>query len=418
MKVLFIHIYYTNAITSGASAIVFSLWNFLKNNGHEPYIFATDEKPYIDDNYPYTKYFPKGISNLDKNTISGYFKRLFIKVYNKEAKKNIEKMLDEIKPDIVHIHSVWELSYSIIKPITERNIPIIYTAHDVSYCCPAISFIGKKRCNKCKGHNTLPCLFNKCIKNNFIFSLYFAFKSFVDRILFPINIAKCITVPSQATKDVLVKFNIPEEKIIVVENCINSKEYENEMNLTNKGYFLYAGGIMQPKGIFTLLEAIKDLPRDIEFHILGHAGSDALKEKFTNYCNEHNLYNVKYLGAVDKKTLREEYKNCISVIMPSESFETFGMITIEAATFGKPSIGANIGGIPYVIDENKTGLLFESGNSEALKNCILKYWEDADLVKLHGENAYKKANEKYSEEIFYNKMIKIYEKVCSDSVKS
>lgn len=114
MKVLFIHIYYTNAITSGASAIVFSLWNFLKNNGHEPYIFATDEKPYIDDNYPYTKYFPKGISNLDKNTISGYFKRLFIKVYNKEAKKNIEKMLDEIKPDIVHIHSVWELSYSLL----------------------------------------------------------------------------------------------------------------------------------------------------------------------------------------------------------------------------------------------------------------------------------------------------------------
>lgn len=122
MKVLFIHIYYTNAITSGASAIVFSLWNFLKNNGHEPYIFATDEKPYIDDDYPYTKYFPKGISNFDKNTIRGYFKRLFIKVYNKEAKKNIEKMLDEIKPDVVHIHSVWEHSYSIIKPVTERNI--------------------------------------------------------------------------------------------------------------------------------------------------------------------------------------------------------------------------------------------------------------------------------------------------------
>ena len=80
---------------------------------------------------------------------------------------------------------------------------------------------------------------------------------------------------------------------------------------------------------------------------------------------------------------------------------------------GKPSIASNIGGIPEIVEHNKTGLLFEPRNTEQLKECILTYWNNPDLVKEHGEKAYKKAIEKYTEERYYKEMANMYRMVLA-----
>ena len=73
----------------------------------------------------------------------------------------------------------------------------------------------------------------------------------------------------------------------------------------------------------------------------------------------------------------------------------------------------NIGGIPEIVEDNKTGLLFEPGNVEQLKECILKYWNNPELVVAHGKKAYQKAITKYSEDKYCRELIEIYEKAIT-----
>ena len=412
MKILFIHVYYTNKQISGVNQMLYSTIDTLNKGDNEAHIFATDEKPYIDPHYKYQKFFPKSYSRWDKKGIKNYIKSLFKYIYNKEAKTNLDKLLDEFQPDIVHIHSVWELTYSIIEPIKKRNIPIVYTAHDPNFCCPGISFVGKNFCNKCKGLNTLPCILNKCGKNNFFVSIYFAIKALIERMLCPVNYFEKIIVPSKETMDFMSSFGISKEKFIVNENFLPKEDLIQEPNYQNMNYFLYAGGLNNKKGVMTLLKAMSVLPKDIKLHIVGN---EDRKCQANDFIKNNNLNNVKYLGILNKEQIQEEYKNCISVIMPSECFETFGMINIEAAVYGKPSISSNIGGLPDVVEDGKTGLIFEPGNVEQLKECILKYWNNRDLAIEHGKAAREKTLNQYNEDLYFKKLIKIYEKVINNA---
>ncbi|MBQ7764186.1 glycosyltransferase, partial [bacterium] len=71
-------------------------------------------------------------------------------------------------------------------------------------------------------------------------------------------------------------------------------------------------------------------------------------------------------------------------------------------------IASKIGGILEQVEHNKTGLLFDSANVEQLKECVLKYWNNPDLVITHGQNAHKKAVSLYNTSNYYNNIMDIY----------
>lgn len=391
--------------------------DLLKEHGNIPYLFATSKQPYKDKHYPYIKFFPNNTFSQNKNNLIDYMKNLILNIYNDEARRKIEEMLDEIKPDIVHIHTLGNLSYSIVRPINKRSIPIVYTLHDARYFCPCIFTVGLKYCTACKSFNIIPCILKRCSKNNLLRSIYIAFKTFIIRLICPLRMIDMITVPSVSMKNYLLKFNIYENKIRLLENFIYEKKLRNEPSYENNNYFLYAGGLYKQKGIFTLLEAMKTLPKTIELHIAGEFSNQHEQTQVYKIIRENNLSNIKILGRLEREKLEEEYQNCIAVIMPSELFESFGMINIEAASYGKPSISSNIGGLSDFVENNKNGLLFEPTNVQQLKNCILKYWENTNLAIQHGKNSYQKVMTKYTEDKYYNQLIKLY-KELTETVKT
>lgn len=407
MKILLIHVCFSESFQTGINPIVFGTYETLKKQGHEVYIFAGDAKPYYDESYEYSKYFTKSATAIPKKNKLTHLKVLLNSSYNIQARKNLEKMLNEIKPDIVHIHTTLDISFSVLKPIKKRKIPVIYTFHDTGLLCPALFNTDTINCIKCKGFNVLPCTIQKCVNGSFIKSICFSFKALMERYLGAFrDIDRYITV-SEATKNCLSNYNIDEKKINVLPNFISKNLMVSPSENQESKYFFYAGGIHKIKGIYTLLKAIKYLPKEIEFHIAGTGNYDDLK----NFIEDNKLNNIKFLGQLTKEQMQEEYKNCISVIMPSEWFETFGMINVEAAIYAKPSISSNIGGLSEVVENNKTGLIFEPKNVEQLKECILKYWNNRELVIEHGKNAREKVLREYNEDVYFEKLLKIYEDV-------
>ena len=94
------------------------------------------------------------------------------------------------------------------------------------------------------------------------------------------------------------------------------------------------------------------------------------------------------------RKLVEQYQKTNVLVLPS-LLESFGMVLLEAMACGKPVIGTNVGGIPFVIDDNETGLLVPPKDPEAIAKAIIKIFKDPELVKRMGENGYKKVKENF-----------------------
>jgi len=281
--------------------------------------------------------------------------------------------------------------------------------------CPAVKLLykNKKPCENvyCKNGNFIQCLLNNCTQN-LESAFRKTFRAYIANNRLK-NIDYFIT-PSKALMALMIKNNdyVNENNITTINNFLSRNEFDyREPEYINKGYFLYIGRLSREKGVHYLLQAIKDLPRDIEIHIVGN-GNEELNLK--NFANRYNLNQVKFLGHKNRQEIKEELKNCISTILPCNWFENFPTTNLESFINGKPVIASNIGGIPEQVEHNKTGLLFEPANIEQLKECIMKYRNNPDLVIEHGKNAYNKAIDNYSQEKYYESLLSIYNRYLKE----
>lgn len=413
-KILYINGGFSN--DAGSAVIAKNTYELFKDTDYyEAEYFGT--KGLYNEEPKYAKYFPEHF-----NTPLKYILNQWRYYYNWTARKNIQKVLEEYKPDIVHVHSlrISSLTYSVLEPIIKRNIPIVMTLHDCFLICPMMTLIkgDGKNCNEvlCKDKNKFHCIFNKC-GGNLELSIRLSLMSFINKMTgYDKHIQKFITC-SNALRELMIKYNddITEDKIVTINNFLSNAEFGNiKPNYQNNGYFLYLGRISHEKGVHYLLEAMKDLPREIEIHIVGKGKEE---ENLKQYAKDNNLNNVKFLGFKNREEIKEEYQNCLATILPCNWFENFPTTNMESFINGKPVIGSNIGGIPEQIEHNKTGFLFEPANVEQLKEYILTYWNNPDLVVEHGKNAYEKARTLYTEERYFKELIKVYNEILGKELK-
>ena len=86
--------------------------------------------------------------------------------------------------------------------------------------------------------------------------------------------------------------------------------------------------------------------------------------------------NIKNVGFLSGEELYATISKARFTVFPSECYENCPFTVMESQICGTPVIGSNLGGIPELLTENITGLLFESGNAQELKNKIENLWED------------------------------------------
>lgn len=163
-----------------------------------------------------------------------------------------------------------------------------------------------------------------------------------------------------------------------------------------KDYVLYFGRFSEEKGIRTLLEACKRLPY-IKFIF---AGTGPLEK------NVNEIINIKNVGLQKGLKLEDLIRKARFSIYPSEWYENCPFSVMESQMYGTPVIGADIGGIPELIDNGKTGVLFESGNVDSLVNAIKELWNDDNKLKEMSDNC---KNVQFDTiEQYYDKLLSIY----------
>lgn len=398
MKILLVNKFHY--LKGGSEKYYFELGELLKEYGHEVAYFSMNNSKNIKTGDK--EYF---VEEIDLNTGSK-LKALDV-ISSKENAKKMEEALEDFKPDIVHLNNFQrQLSASIIKPIKTRNIPIVFTAHDVQAICPAITMIDSELnvCEKCMHGKYINCVKKRCIKNSKLKSLLGAIegKYYRRHKIYTKQIDYIIT-PSKFYKTKFINDGISENKISAIHNYIDVKQYNLKTN--DNGYALYFGRLSKEKGILNLIKAFSKLNKGS----LYIAGDGPEKDNIIKFIKEHNLEKkVKLLGFLKKEEMSQQICDCKFVVVPSIWYENCPYTVLETLAIGKPLIGSNMGGIPELVNDNENGFIYKYDDIDELASKMKELFENEELVEKFGKKSKELAINLYSKEKYYDEIIKIY----------
>ena len=384
----------------GSETYIFKLGKALEAHGHEVQYFGMEHEGRCVGNrvnaYTSDMEFHGG-SKLAKLTYP-------IKtIYSFEARKKIRAVLDDFKPDVCHLNNFnYQLTPSIILEMkkwskqTGHACRIVYTAHDYQLICPNHQLknpITHDNCEKCLGGYYGNCVKEKCIHGSITKSMVGMLEAEFWKIRRVYKYIDKIICCSEFLKTKMDTNQIFKEKTVTLHNFVESV---GNKSVNKKDYILYFGRFSEEKGIDTLVETCKILP-DIQFVF---AGSGPLEDKI------NTVKNIKNVGFQTGEALDTLIREAKFSICPSEVYENCPFSVMESQMYGTPVIGADIGGIPELIDNGKTGVLFESGNVDSLVKTIKELWNNDNKLKEMSTNC--KNVEFDTIEQYYDKVLSIY----------
>lgn len=234
---------------------------------------------------------------------------------------------------------------------------------------------------------------NKCIHNSTIKSILGSMEGYLYRMLKTYKYVDTIICPSRFLGEQISTNVILKNKVTVLHNFVEKAECPE---VEKEDYILYFGRYSEEKGIRTLLEVCKRLPH-ISFVFAGGGPLEA---------EVNSVKNVKNVGFQTGKELELLIAKARFSVFVSEWFENCPFSVIESQMYRTPVLGADIGGVPELIQQGTTGELFASGNTEELKVKIESLWQDKERLKRYTENC---KNIKFDTlEEYCNKMLTIY----------
>jgi glycosyltransferase involved in cell wall biosynthesis len=159
------------------------------------------------------------------------------------------------------------------------------------------------------------------------------------------------------------------------------------------------------KGIFTLLRAVEGC--DPLRLVL--AGSGPEERPIRRHLQEKNMVNVDLAGFVTGARKAQLMREASFLVLASEWYENCPLVVMEAFANGKPVVASDIGGIPEQVTHGFNGLLFEPGNASELRERLLHLLSHPDEITRMGRNARKTAEELYSPQHHYRRLMGVYE---------
>lgn len=406
MKILQINKYYY--LKGGADGVFFNTINLLRSHGNDVIPFCTADLKNID--YKYKEYFVNSPEIRNQNSIEK-IKGIGRFLYNKKAAAKLEDLIEKTHPDIAHLHNIFNgLSMSILPVLKKHHIPVVITMHDTRFICPSSYFMLRGNlCKNCYKGFYLNCALHKCYQDNLLYSFMCTAEMIQKNYFFNYNqyVNKYIFVSYQFKKFHEEIHPFFKEKGTVLYNYF--LRLNKSLPEKKKGnYFFYYGRITKEKGVETLLKAFASLP-NMKLKLAGTGPLlDELKKKYA--------YNVEFLGFVSGEPLFDLVKNSSFVIVPSEWQENNPLTIVESYSLGKPVLGSRIGGIPEIIEEGKTGLVFEPFSVESLKDCIKKaYTIGVEEYEMMSSNAREFAEKNFNPETHYERLMEIYNQVIKEN---
>ena len=384
MKILLANKFYYRR--GGDCIYMLNLEQLLEQHGHEVAIFSMDYPENLDS--PWKKYWPKNMSKL------AAFTRPF---GDGEVRRKFTALLDDFKPDVLHLNNIHtQLSPVIAEIAHARGVRVVWTLHDTKLVCPCYSCTRDgKWCEECFTDKKA-VVKHKCMPGSIpgaIIGWREILKWNKDRLQ---ACTDMFLPPSQFLADTMVKGGYDAGKMHVLCNFIDVSKVQNP-SLKKDDYYVFLGRVNSVKGVPTLCKAASQLP----YKLVVIGGGEMLPELQSQY---RDCPNIEFVGQKNWNEFRPIMEGARFMVIPSEWSENNPLTIIESQSLGTPVLGARIGGIPELIEENVTGKTFIPGDVEDLKLKIQEMFATSFDCATIAQNA----QNRYNAEAYYERLMAIY----------
>lgn len=346
----------------GSESYMLKLGDCLKNQGHQVEYFGMyDDKNTVSNSQNITT------QNMDfhSNGLSRFFYPFRI-LYSFEANKKIGQVLDEFKPDIVHMNNInFQLTPSIIYAVKKRGIPLVQTVHDYQMICPNhlfYSFSENKPCERCLGGSKLNCVKHNCIHDSKVKSVLGVVESKLYSFLKTYKKVDLYICPSNfLANKLLSSSDIYKGKTYTIHNFIEKKT-DYKILEDKEPYIVFVGRLSKEKGVELLAETAKLLPQ-YKFLVVGSGPDEAVLR---------NIPNVVLTGFMTGQALTDTMANAKILLAPSVCYENCPLSILEAHSMGVPVVTMNSGGMAELVKDGVTGSLVQAPTAESVAETIVK----------------------------------------------
>ena len=407
MKILLINKFYY--LAGGTERYIFAWEKILRAKGHEVMIFSMSHPR----NRPcgQAEFFVDEVRFAGDLPLREKLRAATHALWSREARRKMRALLDaEGLPDIAHVRSyLFQLTPSILRPLAERGVPIIQSCPDYAPVCVNQHLYNSRTetiCEACLRTCRLAPVWKRCIKGSFAASAVGCLAGWLDRHVGRSrrHIRRFIT-PSAFMRKKLVAGGLPAERVAYVPHFIDAQPIEHSDKPGD--YVLFFGRLVPQKGIYTFLKAAQ-LCSGIPCKILG---GGPLEAEVRARIAEQNLDNVECLGHCEGDALWSAVRHARAIVVPSEWYEPFGHVILEAMAAARPVIASDIAGPAEIVADGEDGILFPPGDAEALANAMETLWKNPGAAVRMGRLGREKALSKYSPETHHERLMRHFQDV-------
>lgn len=405
MRILFCNKY--NYPFSGTEVYLFELMDRMRAAGHEAALFSMADprgKP-----TPYDRYFVPHIDFKENCGWGQKMSRAAQAIYSREARRRIRGMISDFRPDVAHVRNIYHhLSPSILWELKAQKIPVVYHLNDFKLLCPSYNLVSRgKACEACKNGAFWHALTAQCYPGLGA-SATLAVEAYVQRVLGTYR--KCVDLflaPSQFVRDKFVEHGWDKTKFEVLQHFQDVQP--RPVSAPERGFILYVGRLSREKRVDDLLRAMQQVPEEK----LVIAGDGPERENLQQLAASLGLASAEFVGQVGPAERDSLIAGSRFTVFPSHAYETFGKTILESYAQGRPVIASDMGSRRELVRDGETGLLYPTGDENALATAIRLLVGRPELAESMGNAGFQLVRYRHRPDAHCAKLIASYERVIA-----
>lgn len=321
--------------------------------------------------------------------------------------REVRTLIKKFRPDVAHFHNIfYVMTPAAYAACRDEGVAVVQSQHNFRLkCANGLLYRQNKVCEECVKKSLWQGIYHGCYQDSRLLTAFIA-GTLMDlwRKRTWHNAVDMYISASQFGKQKLIEMGLPGEKIAIKPNFVYPVPSMDDRK--DQGYALYVGRLSEEKGVRVLLEAWKSV-LDVPLRIIGEG---PLSGSLKAYTQSQGIRNVQFLGYVNQKTYEENMCGARFLIVPSQCYENFPRIIVEAFARGIPAIASNLGTLRELVEDQSTGLLFEPQDVRQLTEKIQRLFLDSALVTQLGRNAREVFQKKYGVRENYEHLVSIYQR--------
>jgi glycosyltransferase involved in cell wall biosynthesis len=330
-------------------------------------------------------------------------------IYNTEAFHQVQKLIRETRPDVMHVHNTFPLfSPAVYYAAAKESVPVVQTLHNYRLiCAPGTLHRDNHVCEDCvKTFSAWPAVLHGCYRGSRPASAATAGMLTIHRLLktYRKTVATYITLSDFAASKI-VQAGIPKDKIEVKPNFVAPDPGRGD---GSGRHCIFVGRLQPEKGVLTLLDTWTRHSPPFDLEIAGDGDLAPAVAAAAERCSR-----IRWHGRLQKSELQDRVKKAVALIVPSTWFEPFGVVVIEAFAMGVPVIASKIGALASIITHGRTGLHFRPGNADDLATQLGWLERHPDAIRTMRDNARLEFERNYTGKRNYELLMNIYQKTIS-----